>query len=159
MRFTGAKKIRYMVFLVGALLAVSGCGHLRTDFEDPRVKVVSLQALPAEGMEQSFAIGLRISNPNAFALNLVGMSYSLRLQGYDLLDGVANNIPEIPAYSEVPIEVKATVNMLNGLLFIRTILTAPQSTIQYELAAKLALDSRLLPTIRLVEKGNIALTQ
>ena len=159
MRFIGSKKWGLMQLMIALLLTLGGCAHLRTDFEEPRVKVVALRALPAKGMEQSFAIGLRITNPNSFTLGLVGMSYSLRVQGFDLLDGVANNIPEIPAYSEVPIELKASVNMLNSLRFIRTLLTQPQNTIEYELAAKLALSSRLFPTIRLVEKGEIALTQ
>lgn len=156
------KRIKLKAYPIAILLLtliVAGCAHLRIDFEEPTVKVVSLRALPADGMEQKFAIGLSITNPNAIALNLVGMSYRLSLKGYDLLGGVANDIPEIPAYSEVPLEITTSVNLLNSLRFIQSLLTEPADKIDYQLSAKLELNSKLWPAIRLVEKGEIALTR
>lgn len=158
-RLSGFLKISSRHLLVFILVSLAACTQLRPDFEEPGVKVVSLRALPAEGMEQKFAIGLRITNPNTFALNLVGMSYHLKIQGYDLLDGVANDIPEIPAFADIPLQVTASVNMLNSLRFIRTLLSEPQDRIEYELGVKLALNSRLFPTLHLAEKGEISLTR
>lgn len=148
-----------LVLALMTLVLLSGCAHLGLKLEQPQVKVVSLKVLPAEGMEQRFGIGLRITNPNGIGINLVGMSYSLRLQGYDLLSGVANDIPEIPAYSEVPLEIIANVDLFNGLRFIQSLLEKPTDQLSYELVAKLELESSLLPAIRIVERGSIALSR
>lgn len=150
---------RWLVIAGLMLVLLGGCAHLGLKLEQPQVKVVSLRLLPSEGMEQRFGIGLRITNPNATGINLVGMSYSLKLQGYDLLSGVSNDIPPIDAYSEVPLEIIANVDLFNGLRFIQSLLENPTDNLSYELVAKLSLDSSLLPPIRIVESGNIALTR
>lgn len=145
------------LILLVMITTLSGCASLGVNFEDPQVKVVSLKALPSENLEQRFIIGLRILNPNATALNLVGMSYSLRLQGFDLLSGVKNDIPPIPAYSEVPVEVEASINVINGLRFFSSLLSQPEAPLNYELVAKLDVGSKLLPAVRVIESGQIDL--
>ncbi len=141
------------------LLFASGCAHLRMDFEEPEVKLTSLRMLPHEGLEQRFEIGLKVSNPNRVALNLVGMSYRLELRDYDILSGVARDIPEIPAYAEVPVVLYASVNLIGGMRLIRSLLAEPDDSIEYLLSMKLDIDSTLLPSVRLEEKGAIALTR
>lgn len=145
------------LLLIVMTITLSGCATLSPDFEDPQVKVVSLRMLPAESQAQGVAIGLRILNPNSTGLNLVGMSYSLRLQGHDLLSGARNDIPPIPAYSEVPVEVVATFNLINGLRFLQTMINQQDDIMNYELVAKLDIGSRLMPAVRITESGQIKL--
>jgi len=140
------------------MLVVSGCAHLRPHFEEPGVEVVSLRMLPADGMTQRFAIGLRITNPNSVALNLAGMSYRLRLNDYDLLRGVANDIPVIEAFSETSLEVSAAINLLNSVRLVHALLAQPEQAVTYQLIAKLETRSRLFPAIRIQESGNIKLS-
>lgn len=157
MRVLIRKGFASWLLLVAALGLLSSCAHWRADFEEPRLNLTSIRALPGEGMAQSFAIGLRVTNPNAIPLKLVGLSYRLNLQGYDLLDGVANDIPEIAAFGDTDLELVATVNLLNSLRFVQSLLAKPQEPLVYVLSAKLGLDSRWLPTLRLEEKGEIRL--
>ncbi len=145
------------MLLMVIMVTISGCATISPDFEDPQVKVVSLRMLPPEDQAQGLVIGLRILNPNSSALNLVGMSYSLRLQGYDLLSGAKNDIPSIPAYSEVPVDVVATFNLINGLRFLQTMINKQDDIMNYELVAKLDVGSRLRPAVRVVETGQIRL--
>ncbi len=141
------------------LLFALGCAHLRSDFEEPQVRLTSLRMLPTQDLEQQFEIGLKLSNPNASPLNLVGMSYRLKLRDFDILNGVARDIPEIPGYSEVPVTLLASVNLLGGVRLIRSLLSEPDGSIEFLLSMKLDIDSALLPSVRLEEKGAIALTR
>ena len=152
------KHYRFLAIVLPLLIVLGGCAHWRPQFEQPTVKVVTLRALPAEGMEQRFAIGLRITNPNSVPLNLAGMSYRLRLNSYDLLSGVASDIPSIAPYSEIPLEVSAGINLLNSLRLVRSLMARPDEAIAYELSVKLETTSRLLPMIRLQEAGEIKLS-
>ena len=95
---------------IALLFFLTACASLQSGFATPSVKLVSLTALPANGLEQRFAIGLRVANPNGTALNLVGMTYSIELEGFKLISGVSNNIPTIAAYDETLVEVEASVN-------------------------------------------------
>jgi len=150
-------RTRLKTLLTLMIFLLSGCASLSPNFEQPQVKVVSLRMLPAENQVQGVAIGLRILNPNGTGLNLRGMSYSLRLQGHDLLSGARNDIPPIPAYSEVPVEVVATFNLINGLRFLQAMINQPEDTLNYELLAKLDIGSGLTPAVRVSEVGKIRL--
>lgn len=145
--------------LLLVLLLALGCAHLTSDFEEPQVRLTSLRMLPTQDLEQQFEIGLKLSNPNASSLNLAGMSYRLKLRDFDILNGVARDIPEIPGYSEVPVTLLASVNLLGGIRLIQSLLSEPDGSIEYLLSMKLDIDSALLPSVRLEEKGAIALTR
>jgi hypothetical protein len=60
-------------------------------------RVTSFRALPSEGMAPRFLIGLHIINPNREAISLQGITYRVSLEGRKLLNGVANDLPEVPA--------------------------------------------------------------
>jgi len=152
--------VRVFMFMLLAF-GLTACSTLKTitDFEEPKVKVVSLKALPAEGMQQRFAIGLTITNPNQVPLNIDGMSYSLKLAGFDLLSGVSNNIPEIKAFSETPVEIEASVSLVAGLRFLASLAKNPDKPLTYELAAKLSTASLWGLPIKVSESGTIDLSR
>lgn len=153
------RKSTVAVWLTLITVVMTGCAHLRGTFEEPQVRLTSFRILPADGMEQQFEIGLKIANPNRVALKVVGMSYRLKLRDYDIVNGVANDIPEIPAYSEAPVTLLASVNLMGGVRLIRSIMNDPDDSIAYLLSMKLDMSSALLPSVRLEEKGVIALTR
>lgn len=140
------------------MLIVSGCASLSMHFEKPDVKLVSVNLLPSDGLAQKLAIKLRVTNPNSATLPLVGMKYSLSLQGYDLISGVTRDIDSIPGYSDADVELSATVDWINGLRLIRALVASPGSSVRYELDAKLD-PGKLLPAFHVTERGMIDLSQ
>lgn len=146
------------ISLLVLILMVSGCASLSMPFERPEVKLVSVKLLPSDGMEQRLVIGLRITNPNSVSLNLVGMKYSLSLQGFDLLSGVSKDIPSIGGYSDTSLEVIATVDWLNGIRLLHSLMSRTESSVSYELDAKLD-PGYLLPAFHVTETGMINLAQ
>ena len=140
-------------------LLLSSCAVLNSSFKKPEVSVVNLYALPGEGIEQRFKVILQITNPNATALKLAGMSYGLNLNGYKIVSGVASGIPEIPAYGQSEVELVAAVNALAGIRFLSGLLGAPQSTFNYRFYADLDTGMPWLGSILVEDGGEIALSR
>lgn len=83
--------------IAATLLLISGCATL--NIEQPKVSVTRLApASSGSSLGTLFEIDLKIANPNGVALPIKGMSYSLAINGAELLFGTSNQIPTIPAY-------------------------------------------------------------
>lgn len=147
------------LLLCVALALLSGCLSPWPDFVKPRVSVTGVRLLPALAGELAPRIGvnLRISNPNPDDLKIVGASYSLALQGHDVLNGVSASVPVLKAYSDTPVELQLSTNILALARLAQSLrqsnLTEP---VQYRFSAKLD-TGRFLPSIRLSESGKVAI--
>ncbi|MDX2367193.1 MAG: LEA type 2 family protein [Colwellia sp.] len=87
---------------------------MNLDYEEPSVELVSFKALPANGFEQNFEIGLKLTNPNNFDLPFNGISYQLSIAGETLARGVAANIPTAEAYGESRFVVSVSTSLMGG---------------------------------------------
>ncbi|MFC6671762.1 LEA type 2 family protein [Marinobacterium aestuariivivens] len=150
-------RILQRALLFAWLLVLAGCATLQTDFEKPTVSVTSFRALPSDGMVPRFEIGLHVINPNRTALDIEGMTYSVALEGRRLLNGVANDLPVVPAYGEADIRVLTTADLLSGFRLLADLMRTQRDTVSYELNARLDL-GRFLPYVDIVESGEVSLT-
>lgn len=153
-RLLGSGRVWVAVTL---LVLLAGCASLRPGFTEPTVNVTGLHLLPAEAGELAPRIGLRlrITNPNPDDLVISGMSYSMALQGYDLLNGVSAKVPVLKAYSETPMELELTTNILELVRLARSLSRSnANQPIDYEFAAKLD-TGRYTPSIRIKESGEV----
>lgn len=142
-----------------ALFFLSGCATMNLKFEDPSVELVSFKMLPVKGFEQNFEIGLKLTNPNNFALPLSGISYQLSVAGDTLAHGVANNIPTADAYGESRFVVPVSTSLLGGIKVIRTLMDSQGQDISYQLKATLDIDIPFVPKLTVIENGIIPLAQ
>ncbi|MCP8690277.1 LEA type 2 family protein [Marinobacterium sedimentorum] len=138
--------------LVLWILMLGGCAAVQSDFEKPQVSVTSFRSVPSEGMAPRFLIGLHIVNPNREAISLQGISYQVSLEGRKLLNGVANNLPDVPAYGEADFSVTATADLLNGFRLLTDLLQSRRDSVNYELTARLDLGS-YLPYVNVLKSG------
>ena len=90
------RPIQLLFLLLAASLLAACAGQIR-DYETPKVNITSLKSLPNEGSGPRFEIGLNIINPNATPLALRGLSYTLELEGHEVLTGVSNQLPVVEA--------------------------------------------------------------
>ena len=146
------------IFTVLLTLLLGSCATLGPDYEEPTVTLNSFRALPSEGMAPAFEIGLRIINPNAQALNLEGIVYTISLDGYELVKGVGKDFPVIEGYSEGEVKLTATANLIAGIRFLGDMMDSQGEALEYEFKAKLDLGG-LHPSIRVSESGQIKLGQ
>jgi len=141
-----------------ALVSLTACASLRANFENPSLEVTSIALLPSEGMQVNFDVGLKVSNPNRVALNVVGLAYDLSLDGFKIIQGVGNDIPAIPAYGDAEFHVSASTNLMQSFKLLSELMSKPKSILDYALNAKIDLGSTLLPALRLSDAGEINLS-
>ena len=147
---------RYLAFLIALGAGLQGCASLRPGFETPTVTISSFRALPSDGMLPAFAVGLRVVNPNPDALTLRGVSYTISLDGYEIIKGVGNNLPVIEAYGEGEINLTASADLFAGVRLFSDLLKSNKDTFGYTVEAKLDIGA-LLPSIRVRDGGEISL--
>ena len=139
------------------LTLLSGCAGQLRDYETPKVNISSFKSIPSEGSGPRFEIGLNIINPNATALELRGLSYSLHLEGHEVLTGVSNQLPVIPAYGEETIIIQATVDVLSSIRLVLDLMNNKRDKFAYSLNAKLD-PGGLRPNIHVTREGAISLS-
>jgi LEA14-like dessication related protein len=130
---------------------------MNLDYEEPSVELVSFKALPANGFEQNFEIGLKLINPNNFELPFNGISYQLSVAGEALAQGVAANIPTAAAYGESRFVVPVSTNLLGGFKVIKALMNNQGQDISYQLKAKLDIAIPLVPKLTVIQDGIIPL--
>ena len=145
-----------VLFTLLIVTCLSACASLSPGYERPTVTLSSFKALPSEGMVPAFEVGLRIINPNPTALNLVGVVYTISLQGHELVKGVGNELPVIDAYGEGELKLTASANLLSGIRFIGDMMNNTGDSLDYEFKAKLDL-AGLYPSINVRESGSFTL--
>ena len=145
------------IFFVLAL--VQGCSTFGPRFEAPTINITSLELMESQGLSQRFKIGLLLTNPNSVALPVNGMSYTLSLNGFKLINGVSNEVPNIAAYSEVPITVEASTDLFAALRFLNSLTSqSSRELLQYQLNAKIDFEG-LRPVMNVKHDGVIQLQQ
>lgn len=148
-------------FLQPLILGIStviltGCAGMGPGYETPTVTVSSFKALPSEGALPSFAIGLRVINPNREALELQGVAYTVSLEGHEIIKGVANDLPVIDGYGEGEFVLTAAANLFAGIRLITDLMRGDGDSLEFELEAKLDIGG-FRPAIRVRESGEISL--
>jgi LEA14-like dessication related protein len=138
--------------LLVALIALTGCATMGSDYEEPTVSLTSFRALPSDSISPEFEVGLRILNPNPQDLELVGIVYTISLEGQELIKGVGKDFPVIEGYSQEDVTLTAGVQLLSGIRLITGLMQANSETLNYEFNAKLDL-AGMYPSIRVSEGG------
>jgi hypothetical protein len=147
-------QLGFTAFCSSMLLAA--CATLDPNYDRPTVTLSSFKAIPSEGMVPAFDVGLRIINPNATALTLEGVVYTISLQGHEIVKGVGKDFPVIGAYSEATVHLTASANLLAGIRFIGDMMGREEDTLEYGFEAKLDMGG-LFPALRITESGEFSL--
>lgn len=115
-----------------SLLLLSACTKIQ-HLQDLKVDLIAIEPGKMQSMSPRFTIHLLITNPNAEDLEIEGMNFQLDIAEHELLTGVATDIPVLKAYSETPVSVSGSINLLDFLKLISVIGTKTDSPIKYEL--------------------------
>ncbi|MGZ0655978.1 LEA type 2 family protein [Coraliomargarita sp. W4R72] len=146
-----------LLFVVLTTLLFNGCASISPDYERPKVDVVGITKSDTDTAALQFTIQLRIVNPNAETINLKGLYYELSLDGIDVINGTANNIPAIEGYSDVVVSVSSAASLINSVRLAARLMEASSNELPYELRAKLGTTSKWMPATTVTETGILPL--
>ncbi|MDH3752196.1 MAG: LEA type 2 family protein, partial [Gammaproteobacteria bacterium] len=104
----------------------------------------------------AFEIGLRVINPNIEPLELRGVSYTISIEGHDIIKGVGNDLPVIDGYGEGEFKLTASANLFAGIRLITDLMRSDRNTFKYEFEAKLDVGA-FMPSIRVTDANEISL--
>lgn len=148
-----------LLSLLAFVWTMSGCAGMSPGYENPTVTVQSFKPIAASdgsGLPK-FEIVLNVINPNLEPLELAGVSYTISLDGNDIIKGVGNELPVIEGYGEGSFTLTAGVNLLAGIGLFRSILNKEGDTFDYAFEAKLD-PGAFRRKIRVRDSGSINLS-
>jgi LEA14-like dessication related protein len=139
------------------LLTATGCASV-TALEPPQVEVTSVSFLePMPGsLEQRFAVGLRLLNPNNRALAIDGLDFDLDLNDRRLASGVTNQPFELPRLGQAETSVIVTTSVrevLRQALDLGTRLDAPMD---YRVRGRVHLGTGFIRSVPFDYRGRLA---
>ncbi|MDO7596799.1 MAG: LEA type 2 family protein [Pseudomonadota bacterium] len=146
------------VSVVFLMIFLAACAGLTPNYEKPQVNVTSFTLAPnSSGLAPRFNIGLQIINPNRTALPLVGMSYSVEVEGNRILSGAEPNLPRIEGYSSADIVIQASPDLFGSARLLNQLFSGQRDELNYLFKARLDVGT-LMPYINIEEEGSFGLT-
>lgn len=142
--------------VLGLCVLLGACAGLLQPLQKPDISVRGFRLLPSNSLAPEFLIALHIVNPNAQGLALKGVAYSASIEGHRIISGASNTLPEVPAYGEADVELRASADMLGGLRLFNDLLATQRDSLSFELSVKLDTGT-ILPPIHIVETGKLSL--
>ncbi len=145
-------------FLVVSYL-MSGCAGMGAGYESPTVTVQSFRPLASDdgsGLPQ-FEIVLHVINPNLEPLELAGVSYTISLNGQQLIKGVGNKLPVIEGYGDGTFTLTAGFSLMAGIRLFRSLMDKDGDGFDYRFDAKLD-PGAFRRKIRISDSGTISLS-
>ncbi len=148
----------HILFLtVSLLFLLTSCSLFApVKLQQPKVALASIEVLPSDPLKPKLKIGLNIFNPNKISLDFEGLSYTIAIEGIDMVAGVSNNLPSIPGFSEKTVYISATIDLRRSLSLLSLLWKEKRKTVTYAFKAELA-PKGILPKIRLSETGQLSL--
>ncbi|MDP6435898.1 MAG: hypothetical protein QF803_04730 [Gammaproteobacteria bacterium] len=143
------------VFCMCGLALLTGCAGLTPNYEAPGVTVSYIKPMPSDGVTLRFEIGLWVTNPNDATLELEGASYSVKLDNYEILTGVSNELPAIDGYGQAEIVINAQADLFHSMQFARSLTTEPRDSFVYEFSVKLSTGNFFAP-IHVTDTGTMS---
>ncbi|MGB0257905.1 MAG: LEA type 2 family protein [Coraliomargarita sp.] len=148
----------YLAFiLVTSTLILASCATTSKDHLEPTVELVGIQQSASAESALEFDIQLRITNPNDAPLELSGLYYELSLEGIDIVNGTARDIPVIVGFSSETVRVNSATDIINGARFIAHLVNEPEGMVNYNLRVKLGTKSKWTSGKLIEKNGKISL--
>ena len=104
------------VLILAWLLAA--CSVFVPKLERPHLSIANVEVLTTTLWEQRLRVHIRVENPNARALPVAALSFTIEVAGEELAHGAANGSFTVPASGESEFATDVTANMAGALLAI-----------------------------------------
>ena len=135
---------RFLKVLLPAALTALGiaCSATPRTLQAPRVEVIGVAVLSPGAATSRFRVSLLVTNPNAEALPVEALRFSVRLAGEGVLNGDSRAPLTVAAQGQETVRVEVDGDLVSSLSRLLALVQGPQSTLPYEVFGSLTLDRR-----------------
>jgi LEA14-like dessication related protein len=141
-----------------AAFAILQCACATQTIQGPQVELVSLSVLQSGPNSQRFRANLSVTNPNAEAMPIAELRFSVRLAGEGLLTGVLPAPVVIPAMQRETLRIDVDSELISSLSRLLSFVQGPQSTLPYEIVGNVILDRRMRDAFPIGASGQVPLS-
>ncbi len=120
--------------------AMSGCSTLVSKLkpEPPIVKLVGIEVVKVEVLQQTFKLTLNLQNPNDFALPIRGLQFSAAINDEDFASGISNKGVNLEPMGEANMEVEVRSGLMQIIKNFSKLGSA--KSLDYTLKGKIKVD-------------------
>lgn len=136
------------LFVLLVAFGLSACSGLPYDARPPKVSVADVEIKSLGIFEQHFDVGLRVSNPNDFALTIEALEFDLEVNGRAFAKGLSGVSATIPAIASTVIRLDAITQSRNLIQQFKTLpADALREGVPYRILGRIKTDrsSRWIP--------------
>ena len=136
------------VWIVLACLGLAACSGLPWNAVAPKVSVADVGIKSLGLLEQHLDLGLRISNPNDFALTIEALELELEVNGRPFASGVSREATQVPAVTSAILRVDTFMQSKDLIQQLKTLSQGGlKAGVSYRLKGRIKTDhsSRWLP--------------
>lgn len=144
-------------FVLAFPLAFAACSSAPYSLETPDVAVTGLTLLESNQSGQRYSIQLELTNPNDFGMSVRSIKFRLRIAGEGFIDAESGEPISLPASQSASLRVVAQTDFVSSVSRLMSYLQGPESTLPYDIAGELALDTRPPRFLRFSESGRTPL--
>ncbi|MGE0387844.1 MAG: LEA type 2 family protein [Gammaproteobacteria bacterium] len=94
-----------------ALFAIAGCARVPERIDPPSVALSDLRLVDMTLIEQTFAVKLRVRNPNPFDVPVRALDCAVEINGTQVATGASERPVTLPALGETFADVRAVTSL------------------------------------------------
>jgi LEA14-like dessication related protein len=153
----GKPRSRFGIVVPVLCALLAACNVLAPKFEKPDLSVVGIQMVNGNLLQQNFRVTLKIHNPNAREIPVIGVHAELRASGEELASGESNRAFVVPAFGDSEFDMTISANLAMGLLKLADKLDKHLDSIDYDLTGVASIDLPLLRSLPFHHTGTLSL--
>lgn len=139
------------------VVTLGGCSSLAPRLETPHLRVVGVEVLRSDLLQQQLRVRMHVQNPNDRALPVRGITYTLEVAGEEFAHGQSDRDFTVPALGAMEFDVSVTANAAGTLLRLLTQRGGMPDEVSYRLRGRLSLSAGLLRSIPFEQGGSFRL--
>ena len=133
-------RILTLASVVFAAVLTAACTGIPFNAKAPKVSVAEVSVKRLGLFEQIFDVGLRVSNPNDFDLDIEGLEFKLEINGREFAEGMAHTHTRLPAFSSAVVHVDTTTDSNKLLQQMKTLPEILQDGVPYRIRGRIKID-------------------
>jgi LEA14-like dessication related protein len=144
--------------VVAVIVLAAGCATTGYRPEPPVIRLDGVRLLEAGWSSQRFRLDFEAMNPNAIALPVRSIDYTVRLAGQRFATGSASESFTLPANGEGRFSIEVQTNLMESASMLSTLIFREgRREIDYELGGELGINLPFVKPLQFRESGRVSL--